>query len=170
MQNKELTVLKYYPDGRLGFSYMMQLLNETPNRRDIFGVFKVRPHKVGNLSFEPGDHFYESYFNNRPYNIYEVHQQDTARVKCWYFNISTPAVFHPQSIVWTDYALDLLVYPDGSLQLLDQDELAAWNLPLPDYWKVWNALDNLLTSLKKEAPRLMPGLPQIQFADRLDKG
>ncbi len=32
------------------------------------------------------------------------------------------------------------------------------------------ALDNLLTSLKKEAPRLMPGLPQIQFADRLDKG
>ena len=161
MNEKQITVRKLHPDGHLAFSYGMTLLHESPTRRDIFGIFQVGPHRQGRVVFEPGDHFYEAYFTDRPYNIYAVHKGDSPEMKCWYFNISGPAEFSTDVITWTDYALDLILYPDGCLELLDQDELPGLGLDWPQYCQVWQAVKDLLLALKSEAPLLMPGLPEI---------
>lgn len=82
------------------------------------------------IIFRRGDRFLEAYFTNRWYNIFEVYDVADAHLKCWYCNITKPAVFKWDSIFYVDLALDLLVYPSGERLLLDEEEFLA--LPLDD--------------------------------------
>jgi predicted RNA-binding protein associated with RNAse of E/G family len=74
------------------------------------------------------DRFVEWYSSERWYNLFEVHDRDDDRVKCWYCNISRPAVFTDGVISYVDLALDLLVLPDGHMLVLDEDEFAELDL------------------------------------------
>jgi predicted RNA-binding protein associated with RNAse of E/G family len=80
------------------------------------------------LVLKKGDRFLEYYFDDRWFNIFQIHDRISGRIKGWYCNIGYPAEFQPDSISYRDLALDLLVYPDGRQTVLDQDEFAE--LPL----------------------------------------
>jgi hypothetical protein len=75
-----------------------------------------------------GDRFVEAYFTHRWFNIFEIHHREGDALKGWYCNITRPARLLDGRVEYMDLALDLLVYPDGSSLLLDEDEFAA--LPL----------------------------------------
>lgn len=83
---------------------------------------------VDKVTFRKDDLMLERYYTDRWYNLFEVHQGSSDQVKCWYLNLSYPAQFSAESIIWQDLALDLVVYPNGEYRLLDEDEFNA--LPL----------------------------------------
>lgn len=69
-----------------------------------------------------GDRFIETYFSDRWYNIFEIFDHQANRQKGWYCNITRPAVFTDGMISYVDLALDLLVFPDFTQLVLDEDE------------------------------------------------
>ncbi len=89
------------------------------------------------------DRFVETFFDDRWYNIFEIHDKTDDRVKCWYCNIGYPAEILPDSISYRDLALDLLVFPDGKQLILDEDEFAALDLSETEKEKSMEALTEL---------------------------
>jgi protein associated with RNAse G/E len=96
--------------------------------------------------FEPGDRFIEFYFTDRWYNIFEIRAVEDDRLKGWYCNFSRPAIFGDAALSAIDLALDLFVFPNGGVLLLDEDEFDALNLQSadPEAWRrVLTAVDDL---------------------------
>ena len=79
--------------------------------------------------FGRGDPFVEIYYTDRWYNIFEVHDREDGRIKCWYCNVTMPAERQGSEIAYVDLALDLFVYPDGRQLVLDEEEFEALNPP-----------------------------------------
>jgi hypothetical protein len=77
-----------------------------------------------------GDRFVEAFFSDRWYNIFEVHDRADDHLKGWYCNVCFPAEFTEGQVSYVDLALDLLVFPDGTQKVLDEDEFAS--LPIDD--------------------------------------
>ncbi|HEX9797565.1 MAG TPA: DUF402 domain-containing protein [Anaerolineales bacterium] len=84
---------------------------------------------VGPLLLEPGDRFVETFYQDRWYNIFTVHQADSGQLKGWYCNIARPAVLLPGHIWQDDLALDLVVVPGEPPVTLDADEFERLALP-----------------------------------------
>jgi protein associated with RNAse G/E len=76
-----------------------------------------------------GDRFMETYFTDRWYNIFEIHDREDDRLKGWYCNIGRPAVWEEDATLsYIDLALDLWVAPDGSQTVVDEEEFLALDL------------------------------------------
>jgi len=76
-----------------------------------------------------GDIFMETYYTDRWYNIFEIHDRDDGTLKGWYCNIGKPAQLESEELIsYVDLALDLWVAPDGTQTTLDEDEFAALDL------------------------------------------
>jgi len=75
------------------------------------------------LSFEPGDVFDEYYYFTRPYGLWRVLAPDERTLKCWYCNVSTPAVLEGATLSFRDLLLDVLLLPGESPRVLDRDDL-----------------------------------------------
>ena len=76
-----------------------------------------------------GDRFIETYFTDRWYNVFEIHDRDDDRLKGWYCNIGRPAFMEADnSLSYVDLALDLWVAPDGPQTVLDEEEFRSLDL------------------------------------------
>lgn len=129
MNAHTVTVFKQNHNGEPVFSWEGELLAETLTSRLVSARFSgADAVQVDQVSFLKGDLMLESYYTDRWYNAFEVHQGLSDQVKCWYINLCHPAQFGADSITWQDLALDLVVYPGGEYRLLDEDEFNA--LPL----------------------------------------
>ncbi|NLZ26792.1 MAG: DUF402 domain-containing protein, partial [Chloroflexi bacterium] len=80
----------------------------------------------------------------RWYNFFQIYAGQSDVMKCFYFNLSRPAVFYEDRIEWEDLALDLIVYPDGQKELIDQDEFARLNIDEKTRQICWQTLTDLL--------------------------
>ena len=83
---------------------------------------------LGGVMLEPGDVFYEYYYPERWFNVFRIVDAGE-RLKGWYCNVICPPRIQVMDgsweIRWRDLALDLLIMPDGSDRLLDEDEFEA---------------------------------------------
>jgi len=83
---------------------------------------------LGGVLLEPGDVFDEYYYPGRWFNVFRMWAAG-GRLKGWYCNVTYPPEIRAQDgdweILWRDLALDLLVFPDGTERLLDEDEFEA---------------------------------------------
>jgi hypothetical protein len=80
---------------------------------------------LGYVVFETGDLFYEYYYTDRWYNIFEIRTL-TGDLKGWYCNITRPATLSGDVLTSEDLELDLFVSPNRQqLLILDQDEFEA---------------------------------------------
>ena len=123
MSTPTVTVFKQNHLGEPVFSWEGELVAETPTCRLVRAHFSgVEAVPVDKVTFRKGDLMLEHYYTDRWYNLFEVHQGSSGQVKCWYINLSYPALFTTESITWQDLALDLVVYPSGEYRLLDEDE------------------------------------------------
>ena len=95
------------------------LLEAHFNRSDLMfnGVF-----------LREGDRFLELYPLEKWFNIFEIHDKDNEEIKGWYCNITRPARYDAEKISYDDLALDLLVYPDRKMLVLDEDEFRSLSL------------------------------------------
>jgi predicted RNA-binding protein associated with RNAse of E/G family len=120
-----IAILKTDPAGALMFRYEGKELRRTTNEILIEALFGLEDRVLVDIPLKNGDRFLETYYNDRWFNIYEIHDRDDDSLKGWYCNVASPAEFGDQHIAFRDFALDLLVYPDGRQLVLDEDEFAA---------------------------------------------
>jgi PncC family amidohydrolase len=75
-------------------------------------------------TFQPGDIFTETFYEDRWYNIFEIHGRQ-GELKGWYGNVTHPARITAEDVEWDDLALDVWMDADGAQYVLDEDEFAA---------------------------------------------
>jgi hypothetical protein len=125
----DIVVIKMNPAREEVWRYSGRVLKRA-NDGILLEAFFNRPDRpFHGIVMCQGDRFVEKYFFGRWYNIYEIHDRDDDRIKGWYCNVTEPAEMIEGQITYVDLALDLLVYPDGKMLVLDEDEFEASGLP-----------------------------------------
>jgi predicted RNA-binding protein associated with RNAse of E/G family len=147
-----IKIEKINPDGSLSFGWNAQLLQAESNFRQVSARFSGKPGQLGRVNLNLGDHFIETYYSDRWYNIFEIYSPGDCHPKVWYFNINKPAIFDPDRIRWVDLALDILIFPDGDHALLDQDEFGALDLNFETQKQCWRAVEEILSLAKLKKP------------------
>jgi len=120
-----MSVLKLDLSGQVTWRYTGRLLRRTAHSLVLEAFFDREDMPLLDLVLKQGDRFVETYYDDRRYNILEIHDRDGLQFKGWYCNLSRPARLTPDTVSWVDLALDLWVWPDGRTTLLDQDEFDA---------------------------------------------
>jgi len=67
------------------------------------------------------------FWRDRWYNVFRLSRPGCA-LALWYCNITTPPLFDGRHLSYVDLDLDVAVRPDGSINLLDEDEFAKHRL------------------------------------------
>ncbi len=152
-----ITVIKRNPDGQAVMRYTGEVLHQDPDGLTLEASFSHADVSIVSTTLRRGDRFIETYYTERWYNIYEIHDRQDDRLKGWYCNIAKPAVLESgNTISYVDLALDLWVAPDGTQTVLDQDEFAALELDPETRSKARLALEELQALFSN---RQEPGFP-----------
>ena len=139
----DITVIKYDHSGAEKMRYPGTLLSRQGAKLVLQAEFTAEYFHFDRISFYKGDLFIETYYSDRWYNIYEIHDHKDDTLKGWYCNVSYPAEFTNGLVTFRDLALDLLVYPDGRQIVLDHDEFDALSLDESVRRQALNALAEL---------------------------
>lgn len=92
-----------------------------PGRRAVLIYVLDSPREVPGVALRPGMRTYAHFWMERPFNVY--HWLDGPRTVGHYFNIGECSEISAERVVWHDYAVDVLVTPDGTMRVLDEHEL-----------------------------------------------
>ncbi len=137
------TVHKLNEQGFEVFSYNGTFVVEQGTSLTIEAHFDRSDVHFFGVTFREGDRFIETYYSDRWFNVFEIHNADDDQLKGWYCNITRPARIEPGHIYAEDLALDLLVYPDGRVRVLDEDEFEEMELSESDRENALSALEEL---------------------------
>jgi predicted RNA-binding protein associated with RNAse of E/G family len=131
------------------------VLMEEPGHLLVHARWERGAMDLGYVVFAPGDHFFEHYYTERWYNIFEV-RSAAGDLKGWYCNITRPALFGGAVVTSEDLELDLFVAPDRRhLLRLDLEEFAALALDVTEpgaYDAALRALHELEEMARKGTP------------------
>jgi predicted RNA-binding protein associated with RNAse of E/G family len=135
--------------------YEGAILVEEPGHVLVHARWERAPMDLGYVIFAPGDHFYEHYYTERWYNIFEV-RSAVGELKGWYCNITRPACFADDVMTSEDLELDLFVAPDRQQLLrLDWEEFEALALNVCEP-EAYDAALRALQELEEMARRGVP--------------
>jgi hypothetical protein len=148
--DSEITVVKCNHRGEEVFRWKGRLLERDGAHIKIEARFGLSGLFMGEAPLYVGDRFVEDYYSDRWYNSFEVHDRNTDQVKCWYCNVAYPAEITADTIWFRDLALDLLVYPDGRQQVLDEAEFEELKVPQDDQTSALAALEELKELFRKK--------------------
>ncbi len=122
-QQVQVELLK--PGKREIIAYAGVLLHATPAAVCILARWERPRLDLGYTVFETGDRFYEYFYTDRWYTIFDLRSASGVR-KGWYCNIARPAQITPALVQSEDLELDLFVSADRSVVLtLDEDEFES---------------------------------------------
>lgn len=139
------TVHKLDLAGHEVIAYQGWLVARDDQRIILDARWQWEARDYGYATFEPGDRFLEYYYPQRWYTVFEVRAAQDDTLKGWYCNITRPAQIEAQDIRSVDLALDLWVYPDRRVVVLDEDEFQALALTPAERRVAESALAELLT-------------------------
>lgn len=141
---ESITVIKRNLAGEETWRYPGQLLIREGTRLVLEARFNRPDLPFMGVVLKDGDRFVETYYTDRWYNIFEIHDRDDDHLKGWYCNISRPAVLEADNrLSYVDLALDLWIAADGTQAVLDEDEFAALALEVPGRAQARRALAKL---------------------------
>ena len=146
----KITIIKMDHDGSETWRYTGQFVERSSCSITIEAFFDRSDIDFQGMSLCFGDRFIETYYFDRWYNIFEVHDRDNDQIKGWYCNIGYPAEFRENTVSYKDLALDLFVFPDGRQIVLDEDEFNEIHLNAVERRKANDALNRLQTYFRKE--------------------
>lgn len=144
MQNADMiTVHKLDYRGREVWSYRGTVIGSSPSSLTLEALFDRERQAIEGLILERGDRFVETYYTDRWYNIFAVHDGGNGPLKGWYCNVSRPARIEPGHLFAEDLALDLIVDRLGRSVVLDEEEFEALEIPAEDRARARLALEQL---------------------------
>jgi hypothetical protein len=138
-----ITIEKYDHSGRFVTRYAGEVLERGETWLCLRAVFEREDVNLGFVTFRAGDVFIEWFFSDRWYNIFEVHDLDSGRIKGWYCNITRPASIEDSRVAADDLELDVFVMPNGTIILLDEEEFSALDLPTDERMAALRAIQSL---------------------------
>lgn len=118
---RPLVVQKLMYDGSKSYRWPGHELARDDASLLFYAVFERDGRDLGYVVFERGDVFYEFYYWDRWYNVFQIYRRD-GTLKGWYCNVTKPPLVEDGELTFVDLALDLFVYPDGRYLVLDEDE------------------------------------------------
>lgn len=149
---QEITVYKLDHQHQPVWHYSGTILERSATTIVLEAYFNRDDYPTPYHTFKRGDRMVEWFFNDRWYNIFALHHHKTDTLEGWYCNITYPARFTDDAIYAADLALDMMVYPDGRMLILDEDEFAALELDLPARQKAEAALQELVEQVTQRRP------------------
>ena len=138
--------------GEVVFQYEGEVLKREGNSITLQAFFGREDTAVGNVVLRKGDRFVETFFTDRWYNIFEIYDGESKKLKGWYCNIGRPANIDEDAVSYVDLALDLWVSPDGKQIVLDEDELSDLDLTDEVERRAWDSLRELQELFKSKRP------------------
>lgn len=143
---RAITIQLLKPGKHTTVTYSGELISVDDGHLLIHARWERPRLDLGYLVFEPSDHFYEHFYTDRWFNIFEV-RGEAGALKGWYCNITRPAQLTGDVVTSEDLELDLFVSPDRQTRLrLDLDEFDARDLASSEpatYTAALAALDQL---------------------------
>jgi len=110
------------------FSYPVDVLRWRPCYVIVSGVFG--PEVEGRSPiFRPGDVTAEFFWRDRWWNVIAGYDAGTGALRGYYCNVAKTPRWHVEPapvIAYTDLDLDLVVFPDGRIELHDEDEFVQY--------------------------------------------
>ena len=140
---EEIIVIKLNIEGKETWRYPGQVIERHEKCLRLEAFFNRDDMTFHGITFGRGDRFIETYFTDKWYNIYEIHDRATDELKGWYCNVTTPAQIEKGRVSYVDLALDLLVYPDKKQLVLDEDEFRLLSISTEMRAKALDALGEL---------------------------
>lgn len=145
-------VQKKNPAGVVTYEYEGVMLSRDDHSIVLEALFDRADMPFMDVVFKTGDRFVESYFTDRWYNIFAIHDREDGKVKGWYCNIGEPAVIKDGVVSYVDLALDLWVSANGKQTVLDEDEFERLNVDEDTRKRALVALEELKNVMKKQQP------------------
>jgi predicted RNA-binding protein associated with RNAse of E/G family len=133
-------------DGTLQEFACHALLIE-PGKRAIIRYDFERDWNVNGIALPKGGATAGHFWIDRPYNVY--HWLDAAgRTLGFYFNVGHTDEVGDAVVAWRDLIVDVVVTPDGKIDILDEDELPP-DLPAEHRGTIARALEQIVTNPKR---------------------
>jgi predicted RNA-binding protein associated with RNAse of E/G family len=101
---------------------------------------------VGGMVFPKGGYTAGHFWADRPYNVY--HWLERGRTLAYYFNVGLVDEISEAQVAWRDLIIDVLVKPDGAMDILDEDEVPP-DLPAEHRRTIAQALEQIVTNPKR---------------------
>lgn len=147
----EILVLKLDENGNETWRYLGRVLERKSNLIRLEARFDREDMDFYGLQLRNRDRFLETFYNDRWYNIFEIHDRDDDHLKGWYCNIGFPAELYEDKVSYRDLALDLVVFPDGRQLVLDFDEFYQLKLDETEKTMALIALESLQEHFNESA-------------------
>jgi uncharacterized protein len=125
---EKIIVDKLDPGGRLKWRYKGEVIERGDGWLKLEAFFDHDNISVADILLKRGDRFVETYYSDRWYNIFEIHDRENDALKGWYCNITRPAKIMKEHLEYVDLFLDLWVSADGRQTVLDEEEFLAADL------------------------------------------
>jgi uncharacterized protein len=149
---ESIKVLKLNLKGDVTWQYEGQVLHRQENLVVLEAFFNRPDTPFLDVTLKEHDRYIETFYNDRWYNTFEVHDRDDDSLKGWYCNIGRPAVLGDGKVSYVDLALDLWVSVLGKQTVLDEDEFTRLNLEAEERGKALKALAELQQLFKTKMP------------------
>ena len=150
---EHITVHKLNERGQEVWRYEGMVLERTENRVTLQAHFDHDDLDFHSLQIRRDDRFVETFYNDRWYNIFAIHDVDDDHLKGWYCNIARPACIEVDHVYADDLALDLIVTPEGEPLIFDEEEFAALEISPEERQKALETLAELMAmAAEKSGP------------------
>lgn len=138
-------------DGSIHRSWQCELVEETKDYWNFYGEFdkEIFHNDLGHIKI--GTISYEYYWKNQWFNVFRFHQP-SGEFRNYYCNINMPPTFENGILDYIDLDLDILVWDDFKIELLDQIEFvqnsAKFNYSKEVVLQSKNTVKTLLTLIE----------------------
>jgi protein associated with RNAse G/E len=143
-RNTPIKIHKLDAQGYEQWCYDGIVLKKDDSKITLEAYFDREGVEFEGIQLRRGDRFVETFYFDRWYNVFAIYDRKTEKFKVWYCNITRPAWIDANHLYAEDLALDLIVYPDLTYQVVDQDEFEALELSGADRSNAQSALDELI--------------------------
>ncbi len=150
--NEPIRVLKLDLAGKVTWQYEGRVLSTPPGAVVLEAFFNRPDFPFLDTVFREHDRFVETFYTDRWYNVFEIHDRDTDDLKGWYCNVCRPATLGDGTVSYVDLALDLWVSPEGRQTVLDQDEFEALHLDITEQGYALAAMKELQQAFESKQP------------------
>lgn len=128
MPEATYTIIKNNANGQAELSYTGTIRNREATSICVDAIYQFSDRELGYMTLRKGDIFTEWFYSDRWYNVFRIQDKQSQALKGWYCNITRPAIITDTHVSADDLALDVFVYPDGRVLILDEDEFDALQL------------------------------------------
>jgi len=121
MQGRRITVNARKYDGSLRRQWTAGVVSQTDGLTIAVGRFEfdVDHNDLGQI--KAGTISFEHFWSDRWYNIFRFHEPDGS-LRNYYCNVAMPFTLEGETLEFVDLDIDVVVWPDGRVEVLDRDD------------------------------------------------